>query len=83
MITLNTFPRYFFRDAFNSNLYNDDTVIVVREYHSGMTITTGHWYEDNILDVMISHVFVVDYTAITSADGTSKLYVDVSGYKVV
>lgn len=49
-MNLNCTIANFMAQLFDDGLVTDDTNITIKDYRTGETLTTGHWYNDNMLD---------------------------------
>lgn len=83
-MTTNTLARYFFRDALTgrARLISDDCVVIIREYTSNDEIARGHWYNDNILNVITSDLFVIYFIGETTRAGGEFVTVYVSHRRI-
>lgn len=82
MVT-NTLARFFFRDALTggARLISDDCVVIIRDYITDEEITRGNWYNDNILNVITSDLYVIYFIGETTRRGSEFVTVYVSNHR--
>lgn len=49
-MNLNCTIANFMAQMFDDGLITDDTNITIKDYRTGETLSSGHWYHDNVLD---------------------------------
>lgn len=74
---LNMLPRYFIADMISSGMINDDTIILISDFHTDLLMCSGHWYDDNVLVfINATDIKVVGYTK-TETSKIDRLHIEV------
>lgn len=67
----------FLSDGFTAKLIDDSTQIQIREVY-GRTLAVGHWYNDDILNIVTSGKYIVRYwVQETARDGKKYFLIEV------
>lgn len=67
----------FLSDAFTEKLVDDNTIVSIREM-SGKRLAYGHWFNDDVLDVVVSREYFVRYwMGETDKDGKERFFIEV------